>query len=667
MATRALNTAALLVRTPDQITAEWLAATLGSGPLELVSLERIGTGQMSQSHRVTFTDAMAGEKPRTVVVKLASDDPTSRATGVGLGAYSREISFYRQLAARVGGPLASCLLAEYDPAEGWFTLVLEDVRPAVQGDQIAGCSVEQARIAILELARIHAPVLGDLALGTTAWLNQASPLNQALLKQLLAGFLERYGERVSPEHAALCKRFVGSVDGWLADERPPLGLVHGDYRLDNLLFGEGTCTVIDWQTVSWGPAMLDASYFLGGGLTVDDRRVHEEELVHAYHDALLSHGVEGFPWEQCRTEYRRQSFHGVLMAVAASMLVVRTERGDDMFMTALARAAQQAIDLEAVELLPPPNTGRPPALRPAPADEGHHTPGPETLWNESWYFDAVSDDGELGVYVRIGRLPNQRLCLYTACVCGPGRPSVMLVDANAPLPAADDHAQVMHTDSLHAEHHCERPLERFHVTVAGTGAAHRDESAPLRSAGGRPVTLSLDLVWETTGIPYAWRQSTRYEIPCRVSGTVWVGDETIAFSGPGQRDHSWGARDWWATDWMWSALHLDDGAHVHAVGIPQMPGFGVGYVQAAGALSEIESVTATEEVAANGLITRARIQTGPEALAIEVEPLAFGALRLESPDGRVSHFPRAMCRVRTDDGRTGTGWVEWNRNQRRGS
>ena len=36
---------------------------------------------------------------------------------------------------------------------------------------------------------------------------------------------------------------------------------------------------------------------------------------------------------------------------------------------------------------------------------------------------------------------------------------------------------------------------------------------------------------------------------------------------------------------------------------------------------------------------------------------------LTSPDGRVSHFPRAWATVTTADGRTGVGWVEWNRNQ----
>jgi hypothetical protein len=651
-----------LIRRPEEITARWLGDTLGRPGLELIGTERIGTGQMSRSHRVTFT-AGAGAR-ESVVVKLASDDATSRATGVGLGAYSREISFYRKLAPRIGGPLATCHAAEYDAADGWFTLVLQDIAGAAQGDQIAGCGVAEAQMALRALARIHAPVMGDLALSTADYLNLPNPLGQALVAQLLPGFLERFGERIAPEHAELCRRFVPSIDGWSADRRPPLGLVHGDYRLDNLLFAGDGCTVVDWQTMGWGPAMLDVSYFVGGGLSVEDRRAHEEGLVRLYHDELLAQGVEGFSFETCWGEYRRQVFYGLVMTIAASMIVEQTARGDDMFMAWLARNAQQAIDLDSVDLLPAAHVGRPPALRPEPEDEGCHPPGPEALWNESWYFDAVSDDERLGLYVRLGRLPNQDVALYTACVCGPGRPSIMLVDPAAPLPAPEDDRQAIHIDGLHAEQVCEEQLRRFHVTLAGTAEAHADQSAPLRGEAGESVEIGLDLIWETDGVPYAWRQSTRYEIPCRVSGTVTIRDERIAFSGPGQRDHSWSARDWWAVDWMWSGLHLQDGTHTHAVGIPQMPGYGVGYVQREGELWEIESVNASEEIGDDGLITGARIMSGPEALELAVEPLAFGALRLEAPDGRLSLFPRAMCRVTSADGRSGSGWVEWNRVQR---
>jgi hypothetical protein len=377
----------------------------------------------------------------------------------------------------------------------------------------------------------------------------------------------------------------------------------------------------------------------------------------------MAHGVRTLTWEQCWEEYRRQTFGGIRMSVIAAMVVERTERGDDMFMTSVARNAQQILDLDALTLLPEPSAGPPAPLRPEPADEGRHEPGPEDVWNESWYFDAVSDDGTLGIYTRLGRLPNQGVALVTAAIVGPGRPAVMVVHGDAPLPPLDDDAQRIAIDGLQVEQHCEAPLERFRVTLTGTGEAHADESAPLRNEPGTPVDVAFDLVWQTSAIPYQWRQSTRYEIPCRVTGTVRVGDEEIAFSGPGQRDHSWGPRDWFATGWMWSAFHLGDGTHTHAVGIPAMPGYGVGYVQSGDQISEVASLHMSEDVAANGLITASEMTLGPDDLQLRVESLGFGALRLDSPDGRVTHFPRAMARVSTDDGRVGTGWIEWNRPQ----
>ncbi len=42
-------------------------------------------------------------------------------------------------------------------------------------------------------------------------------------------------------------------------------------------------------------------------------------------------------------------------------------------------------------------------------------------------------------------------------------------------------------------------------------------------------------------------------------------------------------------------------------------------------------------------------------------------MRLVAKDGRVSQFPRVWATVNTADGRTGVGWMEWNRNQQRAS
>ena len=148
---------------------------------------------------------------------------------------------------------------------------------------------------------------------------------------------------------------MAAIGTWLRNRPGPYAVQHGDYRLDNMLFGTPAggypLTVVDWQTVTWGPPLADASYFLGAGLQVEDRRAHERALLRLYYDALIARGVQGFSWERCWSDYRRYAFSGYLMAVGASMMVVQTERGDEMFLTMARRHAAQIEDLEAAEFL----------------------------------------------------------------------------------------------------------------------------------------------------------------------------------------------------------------------------------------------------------------------------------------------------------------------------
>jgi hypothetical protein len=118
-------------------------------------------------------------------------------------------------------------------------------------------------------------------------------------------------------------------------------------------------------------------------------------------------------------------------------------------------------------------------------------------------------------------------------------------------------------------------------------------------------------------------------------------------------------------DWVWSALHLDDGTHTHGVDlrIPGAPPIGVGYVQRAGGLVELDAVTARETVGDNGLPMSTTIVHKPGELTATIDIRGHAPVLLTSPDGRHSHFPRAWATVITEDGRTGVGWLEWNRNQ----
>jgi hypothetical protein len=666
------------VRSPQDLSETWLTARLADagrlpdgGAVTGFTTSAIGTGQMSESFRVAlqYADpAVAG--PDSVVLKVAATDEGSRATGAGMGAYAREVRFYQQLAPTLSGPLADCLHAEIDEATGWFTLLLEDLAPAQQGDQIAGCTLEEAAGAVDALAALQSSRWDEDALTQTDWLTGASPLNQGLLTYLLPGFEERYAGRVSEEHLEVVRRFIASADAWSAQTPRPHALVHADFRLDNMLFGarpDGQPVVVDWQTLTYGPALLDLSYFLGGSLSIEDRRAGEEDLVRRYHEGLLAGGVTNLSWEECWREYRRQVFHGIVMGVAASMLVQRTDRGDDMFMATMARHCQQAIDLDSVALLPEADAvgGTLEPQRPDPADEGHHEPDADVLWNESWYMDFTTTEDGIAGYTRIGLYPNRDEAWITLSLVRPGAPSAMLVDLHVPLPAPGSLAVTGAGTDLVADHVCVEPLRRFSVTCQGTGELFEEPAAILRGESGTPVAMAMDLEWETDGEPYAYRMLTRYEIPCRVRGTVRVGDETFEVDGKGQRDHSWGSRDWWAADWCWNAGALDDGTRFHSVEarLPSMPRMGMGYLQSADAFTDLRTVVVDEQVAPDGLVPTARLQLSPPDLDLAITALAHGPLLLVADDGRVSHFPRSLYRVEAPDGRTGLAWVEFNRNQ----
>jgi hypothetical protein len=305
----------------------------------------------------------------------------------------------------------------------------------------------------------------------------------------------------------------------------------------------------------------------------------------------------------------------------------------------------------------------PVAPPPTPADEGRHPPEDGALWNESWYFDFTDADGTLGGYVRLGLYPNLGVSWLWACVVGEDRPLVTVIDHDAPLPRAP--GLELRTEGLWADLVCETPLEHWTVGLEAFGVALDDPAEVYRTCRGERIALGFDLEWETWRGTYAYPGLSRYEVPCRVHGEVLVGQERIDFDGWGERDHSWGTRDWWSFEWCWTAGRLDDGTMWHASrplveGLRYEPGF----VQAPGegALPEqVSGFTATETLGPEGLPTAAGLEVGELALA--VEPRWFAPVRLDAPDGRVSRLARALSRCASPDGRTGWAWMEWNQPQ----
>jgi hypothetical protein len=339
------------------LTPEWLdhalAGVRGDAVVVEVAGKPIGTGQVAESIRLSLTWDRPTDAPATLVAKVPSPSETSRAAAAATGTYLVEAGFYRDLAHTLDVHRPPCYAAVHDPETNGYCVLLGDLAPATQGDQLAGCSVDEAALCVPELVALAAPRWGDPSLSQLEWLAAPGPEQaegmSGLMGMFLEPFLARYEGRVDPDVGELLQRLVPRLVDYFLARQPPYTVTHGDFRLDNLLFGGERVAVLDWQTVKQGDALSDVAYFIGASLQVEDRRAAERDLVREYHDRLTSRGVD-LGWDDCWDRYRRAAPDGLLMALAASQLVQQTDRGDEMFMAMANRHGRQALDLGSEEL-----------------------------------------------------------------------------------------------------------------------------------------------------------------------------------------------------------------------------------------------------------------------------------------------------------------------------
>ena len=119
------------------------------------------------------------------------------------------------------------------------------------------------------------------------------------------------------------------------------------------MFGgpDGRIAVVDWQTVSFLSGGMDVPYLLSGALDRDVRAQAEASLLQGYHEQLEANGVTGYTFDTLMADYRHYTFAALAVAVAATLLVKRTERGDRMLMQMVKDAAYHVLDTGSLDVL----------------------------------------------------------------------------------------------------------------------------------------------------------------------------------------------------------------------------------------------------------------------------------------------------------------------------
>ena len=347
---------------PDEVTSGWLSTVLSTAGHQVdvgsVAISPIGTGQTGATYRLAVRYAAGGQGlPESFVVKLPAQDDAVRER-VALS-YRSEHAFYTEVADTVAVPLPRryhCAIAD-DGAQ--FVLLLADMAPAVQGDQIRGCSVAEARLGASALAGLHGPRWCD-----PAWLDfvgtvmpkpdEAGAQGLGDITKLATQItIEKLGARMSPADRETVLASAELIADWLLHSPDRFSLLHGDYRLDNLLFDpdQTHVTAVDWQTLAVGLPARDLSYFIATSLQPAARAAHEADLVGEYHRALSTHGVTGYDAETCWQDCRLGMLQVPLICTLGFAFSTETDRGGDMMLAMLERGSQAIRDLGTLGLV----------------------------------------------------------------------------------------------------------------------------------------------------------------------------------------------------------------------------------------------------------------------------------------------------------------------------
>lgn len=349
----------------DQVDAGWLSYALSVRrpgtrieKLEQVA-DRPGAGNKLW-FRAEYREPT--DLPDTLVVKggFTGRDPdgfTVAWEAMTRGLNAAEARFYRDYAASDAVPSAleipACYYAGIDADTGRAAVVLEDL--STTGVRFGAFDEpldrDTAALVLEQLAMVHAAWWADPVLdGPTL----ADPLveGDGLLHHFIteANWDEQMarprGTRVPPElrdhgqvTAAVRAMWERQFDG-------PLCALHGDPHIGNLYFRpDGRVGLLDWQVFCRGTFATDVAYFIGGALSIPDRREYERDLLRHYLECLAGHGVDAPSEGDCWNRYRERLFHGLLNLLTPADGIQSEEYNATMG----ERFATAIVDLDAFE------------------------------------------------------------------------------------------------------------------------------------------------------------------------------------------------------------------------------------------------------------------------------------------------------------------------------
>ncbi len=334
--------------TVDNLTRSWLSTALGV-EVKGFEVEYFGEGA-GIIGMVTRVHLDSPDGPDSIIAKFPSPAEENRAVAATYDMYGREVNFYKYLARHIDLRVPDCYFAEFNPETAEFILLLEDLKEMRIGDQVAGCSLADAKMVIAGIAKLHASTWETKHLlvshnnpaqcaGMQAGFEMGWPV-------VCAQFPDLIPAEVADVAATLPQHIPDLLDKMCA---PPVCAIHADVRLDNVFFADDEIALVDWQSVCTSAPEQDLAYFVTQSLSDELRKA--EDWVGLYHQHLTAAGID-YDLQQCLERYRVSALYLLSYAtVIAGTLDLGNERGMALGRTLFGNSMRSLVELDAFALI----------------------------------------------------------------------------------------------------------------------------------------------------------------------------------------------------------------------------------------------------------------------------------------------------------------------------
>jgi hypothetical protein len=339
-------------RNIGDLTAESLSAIMG----RRVSSLTVTDGAAGTSSRARL--ALVGEDvPDSVFVKMSAASAATRMLGELARLGETEAKFYKQLAPELGSGVPRSYGAAWDPVTGRYVVVLEDMTttPCEFPDTLNPLDNDKMALLVEVLADLHGTFWGRLPEkrgggGQFGWLwPPSSDPSVPLTPHLMRLSARRLADRTSiPVEAGrfIWENFTAATA--LVDEGPHT-VLHGDPHPGNTYFRDGRAGLLDWQVVRRGHPSRDLTYALVLGMTPEDRRAIQRDLLDVYRDRLAASGGPDLDPDELWSRYRQAVVYAYVSPLTTAGLGgMQTE---EISLEGLRRAVAALEDLETVQAL----------------------------------------------------------------------------------------------------------------------------------------------------------------------------------------------------------------------------------------------------------------------------------------------------------------------------